>query len=241
MIKEFTMFTDLASLLPSLEDILSKAAVSIAQYVLLSLALFQISRALSLPHPAFAWIPVLQYYRLGQIADLYTDNRMATAEDRASPYYNPSRLRIKIIVSQVAIGATTAAAAIAAFLTLRSTLASISLLFTEEEVYIPELHTATIMIAGLIALAAGLLCLIFAIIYLTAYCPALNRIFIALDAPVPALFTVLAVLFPLVGMILLYIYTHKAQNLAARFAPVPPADSIDFSVDSHTTESDYTP
>ena len=51
-------------------------------------------------------------------------------------------------------------------------------------------------------------------------------------------FPALAVLFPLVSMIVLYVYTRKAQDLAARFAPVPEPDYIDINVDSNTTESD---
>ena len=48
----------------------------------------------------------------------------------------------------------------------------------------------------------------------------------------------LSILIPPAGMIVLYVYTRKAQDLAARFSPVPEPDYIDINVDSNTTESD---
>ena len=39
-------------------------------------------------------------------------------------------------------------------------------------------------------------------------------------------------------MIVLCVYTHKAQDLAARFSPIPEPDYIDITVNSDTTESD---
>lgn len=232
------MMNDIASVIPSLSELLYNVASGIAQYILLSLSLYLISRALSLPCPAFSWIPFLQHYRLGQIADLYTDNRMTTAEDRASPYYKPSRLRVKILVADVVTAVAAIVTTVAAALSLEASLASFSFLFAKEEVRIPETVTNAFVTTALIAFAAGILCLVFVIIHLVAYCRALCRVFTALDTPVPGLFTALAVLIPLAGLIALYVYTRKAQDLAARFSPVPEPDYIDINVDSNTTESD---
>ena len=99
------MLDTLSSLIPSQADLLWNLATSAAGYVLMSLALLRLSRALSLPHPAFAWIPFLNYYRLGQIADLYTDNRMTDDEERAAPFYKPSALRRKTLGYSIAIAA----------------------------------------------------------------------------------------------------------------------------------------
>ena len=98
------MLDTLSSLIPSQADLLWNLATSAAGYVLMSLALLRLSRALSLPHPAFAWIPFLNYYRLGQIADLYTDNRMtddakcftATNDYRCMSDNNNARGRIRL-------------------------------------------------------------------------------------------------------------------------------------------------
>ena len=214
------MMNAIASAIPSLSELLYNGASGIAQYILLSLSLYLISRALSLPCPAFSWIPFLRHYRLGQIADLYTDNRMTTAEDRASPYYKPSRLRIKILACDIALLITFIVAVVAAFLVVDASFSSFSYLFTEEEVRIPEIpveNLNSIITFGLITFVAAIACLVLAIITLVAYCRALCRVFTALDTPVPALFTALAVLFPLVSMIVLYVYTRKAQDLAGRF------------------------
>ena len=233
------MFTNLTSLLPSLSDILSGAVSGIAQYILLSLSLYLISRALSLPCPAFSWIPFLRHYRLGQIADLYTDNRMTTAEERATAYYKPSRLRVKILVADVVTAVAAIVTAVAAALSIEASLASFSFLFAKEEVRIPETVTnAFVITTALIAFAAGILCLVFVIIHLVAYCRALDRLFTALDAPVPGLFSALSILIPPAGLIALYVYTRKAQDLAARFSPIPEPDYIDINVNSDTTESD---
>ena len=177
------MFTNLTSLLPSLSDILSGAVSGIAQYVLLSLSLYLISRALSLPCPAFAWIPYLQYYRLGQIADLYTDNRMTTAEERATAYYKPSRLRIKLIAYSIVVLITAIITFVAAFLAVQASLASFFFLFAEDEVKIPEIPELPIITTGLITCVGTILCLVFAIIFLVAYCRALCRVFTAWIPP----------------------------------------------------------
>ena len=228
----------IASASPSLSKLLYNGASAVAQYILLSLSLYLISRTLSLPCPAFSWIPFLRHYRLGQIADLYTDNRMTTAEERATAYYKPSRLRIKLIAYSIVVLITAIITFVAAFLAVQASLASFFFLFAEEKVKIPEIPELPIITAGLITCVGTILCLVFAIIFLVAYCRALCRVFTALDTPVPTLFTALAVLFPLVSMIVLCVYTHKAQDLAARFSPVPEPDYIDINVDSNTTESD---
>ena len=228
------MLDTLSSLIPSQADLLWNLATSAAGYVLMSLALLRLSRALSLPHPAFAWIPFLNYYRLGQIADLYTDNRMTDDEERAAPFYKPSDLRRKTLGYSIAIAATSAAASIAAvFILAKSFYAFLSAFFGQAD-EISDLSQSTLITASLIAFAAGMFCLIFAILFLTAYCPALCRIFTALEAPVPALFTAISVFVPLAGMILLYIFTQKAQNIPGLFAPAP-------SPTTSPIESDTTP
>ena len=216
------MLVLLNSLIPSKADLIWSLATSVAGYVLLSLTLLRLSRALSLPHPAFAWIPFLQYYRLGQIADLYTDNRMTTDEDRAAPFYRPSDLRRKTLGYGIAVAATSTVTAIAVAFVLTATFSALlsALLGQADPILHVSYHTA--VIAGLIAFAAGMFCLIFAILFLTAYCPTLCRIFTALEAPAPSLFTALSILVPLVSIVLLCIFTKKASNISGLFAPHNP-------------------
>ena len=84
---------------------------------------------------------------------------------------------------------------------------------------LPPYVDVLLMVSGLVAFVAGILCLVFAIMFLVAFCPALCRVLTALEAPCPALWTALGVFVPLAAAIPLLIYANRAQDPAAAFAP----------------------
>ena len=228
-------------LLSTILELIAGAFTSIIGYVFFSLALTRLTRGLSLPHPALAWIPCAQYYRLGQIADLYTDNRLNTDEDRTNPYYKPSNLRRKSLIYSILSTVTSLVAAVAALHLLVLFLDVLSIDSESGQIIVDEMAAAnlpydSLMASGLVALVASLLCLVFGILFLLSYCPALQRIFTALDAPIPPLLTAAAVLVPVVGMILLYVYASRIEDLPARFTAISiPDDAPAYSVESDLT------
>ncbi len=198
------------------------ATILLAGYLLFGAALSRLSRALELPRPWLSWIPFGQLYRLGQIADLYTDNRMTSDALRAQPFYEPSKLRRKLLgygigsyvtgtVAGIAFAICATVGILAFFLLLGAAVGG------EAE---PTWFSETLfLVTGLIAYVAGAFCLILTVLFLMAYCPALCRILTALGAPAPSLLTALSVIIPPVGSALLLLYTRKAPNIAERFAP----------------------
>ena len=226
------------ALLSTILELIAGAFTSIIGYVFFSLALTRLTRGLSLPHPALAWIPCAQYYRLGQIADLYTDNRLTTDEDRADPFYTPSTLRRKLLGYGIGSLVTGGIATVCyAFCIMTGiTFLSIALGGTLNDEANPPVSGNSFLIAALVVFVAGILLIALTILFLLSYCPALRRIFTALDAPVPSLLTAAAVLVPAAGMILLYVYASRIEDLPARFTAISiPDDAPAYSVESDLT------
>ncbi len=193
----------------------------LAQYLFLGFALSRLSRALELPRPWLAWIPFGQLYRLGQLADLYTDNRMTPECLRAQPFYEPSGLRRKLLGYGIGSYVTGTVAGIAFAICATVGVLTFFLLLGNAfggEAEPPLISEALFLVMGLIAFVAGAICLMLTVLFLMAYCPALCRVFTALGASSPTLITALSVIIPPVSSILLFAYTRKADHVAERFA-----------------------
>ena len=200
------------------------AIVPLASHLLFGAALYRVSRALALPRPWLSWIPFGQWYRLGQLADLYTDNRMTTEADRNAPFYAPSVLRRKLMGYGIGLSAAGAVTGAAVCLCVISAIIGFFLLLGAAaggEPQEPLISEGALLLAGFIAYLGGIICPVLAILFLTAYCPALRRVFTALGASAAALRTLLSVLLPPVGGILLLVAAKKTDDLPRRFSPPP--------------------
>jgi hypothetical protein len=209
-------------LLPSLS--------AVACYVFLGVALTVLSRATGIGRVWQAWVPFANLYLIGHLADVYTDNCLTTEADRARPFYTPSLLRRRILGYGIGSGISGAAASVGWLLCIAGgAIAFFLLLGSWAGDEIPDMPpaTGTLMAVGaLVGFVAGVLYLVFAVMLLVAICPALNRIFTALGAPLPALWVLLAVFYPAAAAIALFVFAERQKaTLAERFAPIPPAEA----------------
>ena len=197
---------------------------SLAGYVFLGLGLSRLAKALECPRPWLAWIPFGCLYLLGQVADIYTDNRMTTEADRAAPFYTPSDLRRKLLRYGIWCSVLGALASIGMLLSFGYALLfllSIPLVgMGGEELPWSDFLSSPGMfyIGALMVFVAGSLYLVLTIQFLIAYCPALCRIFTALGVPSQNLLTAVSVFVPALGGILIFAYTRRTEGLAERFA-----------------------
>ncbi len=198
---------------------------AVAAYVILGLALPALSRTTGIGRAWMAWVPFANLYLIGLLADVYTDNRLTTDKDRADPFYAPSSLRRRILgysIGATATGAMTAvASAICVMIGAFGFFMLLGLLVGggEPAVDLPPYVDVLLLVSGLVAFAAGIFCLVFAIMFLVSWCPALCRVLTAVEVPCPALWTALGVFVPLIPAILLLVYTNRASDPAAAFAP----------------------
>ena len=201
----------------------------LAGYVFLGIGLSRLAKALGCPRPWLAWIPFGCLYLLGQVADIYTDNRMTTEADRDAPFYGPSKLRRKLlgysIGSTVSGGMAAVGAgffAMAAILSIFTLMGAVGGALSDTPPLMMTLYT----IGGLVAFVAGIIYMVMTIMYLTAYCPALCRIYSALGVPSQTLLTAVSVFFPSLGGILIFAYTRRSEGLAEKFAPPDSAEPV---------------
>jgi hypothetical protein len=209
-------------LLPSLS--------AVACYVFLGVALTVLSRATGIGRVWQAWVPFANLYLIGHLADVYTDNCLTTEADRARPFYTPSLLRRRILGYGIGSGISGAAASVGWLLCIAGGAIAFFLLlgsWAGDEIPDTPPATGTLMAVGaLVGFVAGILYLVFTVMLLVAICPALNRIFTALGAPLPALWVLLAVFYPAAAAIALFVFAERQKaTLAERFAPIPPAEA----------------
>ena len=206
-------------LLPSLS--------AVACYVFLGVALTVLSRATGIGRIWQAWVPFANLYLIGLLADVYTDNRLTTEADRARPFYTPSLLRRRILGYGIGSGAAGAAASVGWLLCIAEGAIAFFLLlgaWTGGEITdMPPATGALMAVGALVGFVAGILYLVFTVMLLVALCSALNRIFTALGAPLPALWVLLAVFYPAVAAIAFFIFVERQKpTLAERFSPLSP-------------------
>lgn len=209
----------------------------LAEYIILGVGLTRLARAAGCPYPLLAWIPFGRLYLLGQVADIYTDNRITPAAIRFHSSFRPSDLRRRLLGLGIGYAAVRAVALVGKGMKLAAKTASVfSSLRTladallgggsfresiesslEVSPALQRLSTA----GSVIRIIGGIASLILGVLLLTVLCPVLYRIFKALSVPVPALLTAISVVAPLLAAILLFAYTRHAEGLAERFIRPP--------------------
>ena len=183
---------DTAELLTTLLSCIPLALFA-ALYVLQGIALTLLRGAAHKGSVWMAWVPFANQYLLGQMADVYTDDRVLRGE--VSPDYAPSTLRRKMlgfsIVSSIFSGIAGTAMLVAFF-------AGFAGLFTgflggwfddSEAVENAEQMLGVFVVGFLIFIVTTAIYVLFQILYLVSSCKAHYRLFFMLDAPVPALWS----------------------------------------------------
>ena len=214
---------DTAKLLTTLLSCVPIALIA-ALYVLQGIALTFLCRAAHKGSVWMAWVPFANQYLLGQMADVYTDDRVLRGE--LSPDYAPSTLRRKMLGYSIVDRITGGLAGVAWCMVVLSALSGFFLAlfggFFEDPEALESLEgLGTILAVGVVLLlVAAPLFIIFHILYLVSACKAYYRLFHMLGSRVPALWPVFLLFLPPVTSLPLFVLTVKRRReLTERFFP----------------------
>lgn len=199
-------------------------ALIAALYVLQGIALTFLCNAAHKGSVWMAWVPFANQYLLGQMADVYTDDRVLRGE--VSPDYAPSTLRRQMLGYSIAERITGGLVGVAWGLVLLSALSGFFLAlfggFFENPEALESLEGLEIILAigAVLLLVAAPLFIIFHILYLVSACKAYYRLFHMLGSRVPALWPVFLLFLPPVTSLPLFVLTVKhRRELTERFFP----------------------
>ena len=198
-------------------------ALLAALYVLQGIALTFLCTAAHKGSVWMAWVPFANQYLLGQMADVYTDDRVLRGE--LSPDYAPSTLRRQMLGYSIVDRITGCLAGVAWGLVLLSALSGFFLAlggFLGSDEAVEGLEVLEPILAGgvVLLLVAAPLFIIFHILYLVSACKAYYRLFHMLGSRVPALWPVFLLFLPPVTSLPLFVLTVKhRRELTERFFP----------------------
>ena len=198
-------------------------ALLAALYVLQGIALTFLCTAAHKGSVWMAWVPFANQYLLGQMADVYTDDRVLRGE--LSPDYAPSTLRRQMLGYSIVDRITGCLAGVAWGLVLLSALSGFFLalggfLGSDEAVEGLEVLEPILAVGVVLLLVAAPLFIIFHILYLVSACKAYYRLFHMLGSRVPALWPVFLLFLPPVTSLPLFVLTVKRRReLTERFFP----------------------
>ena len=221
-----TLFDSLTGTAEAFVTVLTSIPLLLASvlYVLTGLTLTFLCRAAHKGSVWMAWVPFANQYLLGQMADVYTDDRVLRGE--VSPDYAPSTLRRKMlgysIVDRIAGGLAGVAWCIVVLSALSGSFLALFGGFFEDSEALESLEGLGIILAigVVLLLVAAPLFIIFHILYLVSACKAHYRLFHMLGSRVPALWPVFLLFLPSVTSLPLFVLTMKhRRELTERFFP----------------------
>lgn len=221
-----TLFDSLTGTAEAFVTVLTSIPLLLASvlYVLTGLTLTFLCRAARKGSVWMAWVPFANQYLLGQMADVYTDDRVLRGE--VSPDYAPSTLRRKMlgysIVDRIAGGLAGVAWCIVVLSALSGSFLALFGGFFEDSEALESLEGLGIILAigVVLLLVAAPLFIIFHILYLVSACKAHYRLFHILGSRVPALWPVFLLFLPSVTSLPLFVLTMKhRRELTERFFP----------------------
>ena len=213
---------DTAELLTTLLSCVPIALLA-ALYVLQGIALTFLCNAARKGSVWMAWVPFANQYLLGQMADVYTDDRVLRGE--VSPDYAPSTLRRQMLGYSIVDRITGGLAGVAWCMVVLSSISGFFLAlggFLGGDEAVEGLEgLGTILAVGVVLLlVAAPLFLIFHILYLVSACKTYYRLFHMLGSRVPALWPVFLLFLPPVTSLPLFVLTVKhRRELTERFFP----------------------
>ena len=213
---------DTAELLTTLLSCVPIALIA-ALYVLQGIALTFLCRAAHKGSVWMAWVPFANQYLLGQMADVYTDDRVLRGE--VSPDYAPSTLRRQMLGYSIVDRITGGLAGVAWCMVVLAGISGFFLalggfLGSDEAVEGLEVLEPILAVGVVLLLVAAPLFLIFHILYLVSACKAYYRLFHMLGSRVPALWPVFLLFLPPVTSLPLFVLTMKhRRELTDKFFP----------------------
>ena len=196
----------------------------VALYVLRGIALTFLCNASRKGSVWMAWVPFANQYLLGQMADVYTDDRVLRGD--AEPHYAPSTLRRRMlgfsIVSSFFSGIAAASALVAIFSGFAGLLTGILGGWFEQSDVVDSAEgmLGVFAVSLLIFLVTAAIYTLFRIQYLVSACKAHYRLFHMLGSRVPALWSAALIFIPALPTILLFVLTVKNhKRLTEKFFP----------------------
>ena len=213
---------DTAKLLTALLSCVPLALLA-ALYVLQGIALTLLRGAAHKGSVWMAWVPFANQYLLGQMADVYTDDRVLRGE--VSPDYAPSTLRRQMLGYSIVDRITGGLAGVAWCMVVLAGISGFFLAlggFLGGDEAVEGLEVLEPILAGgiVLLLVAAPLFIIFHILYLVSACKAYYRLFHMLGSRVPALWPVFLLFLPPVTSLPLFVLTVKhRRELTERFFP----------------------
>ena len=197
--------------------------LSVAAYVFQGLYLTSLCRASGRGSVWMAWVPFANLYLLGLMADVYTDTYFPTGIPGDPEDASPSALRRRMLGFSIVshTSGAIAAAALAVF-AITGIAGFFLLLFSwGEAANDPDVQELVdvFRVSLPIFLVAGAVWVVFEILYLVAFCKSHHRVCALIGMPMPALWTLLGIVIPLVPAILLFVRSRDRVKLTARFYP----------------------
>ncbi|MBP3665432.1 MAG: hypothetical protein J6K29_00125 [Clostridia bacterium] len=197
--------------------------LSVAAYVFQGLYLTSLCRASGRGSVWMAWVPFANLYLLGLMADVYTDTYFPTGIPGDPEDASPSALRRRMLGFSIVshTSGAIAAAALAVF-AITGIAGFFLLLFSwGEAANDPDVQELVdvFRVSLPIFLVAGAVWVVFEILYLVAFCKSHYRVCALIGMPMPALWTLLGIVIPLVPAILLFVRSRDRVKLTARFYP----------------------
>lgn len=213
---------DTAELLTALLSCVPLAFLA-ALYVLQGIALTFLCNAAHKGSVWMAWVPFANQYLLGQMADVYTDDRVLRGE--VSPDYAPSTLRRQMLGYSIVDRITGGLAGVAWCMVVLAGISGFFLalggfLGSDEAVEGLEVLEPILAVGVVLLLVAAPLFFIFHILYLVSACKTYYRLYHMLGSRVPALWPVFLLFLPPVTSLPLFVLTVKhRRELTERFFP----------------------
>lgn len=197
--------------------------LSVVAYVFQGLYLTSLCRASGRGSVWMAWVPFANLYLLGLMADVYTDTYFPVGVPGESEDASPSTLRRRMLGFSIVshISGAIASAALIVFAATGIMGFIMALASFGEATTDPDTRALfdVFEVSFPILLAAGAVWVVFYILYLVAFSKSHYRVCALVGLPMPALWTLLGIVIPLVPSILLFARTRDRDALTARFSP----------------------
>lgn len=205
--------------------------LSVVAYVFQGVYLTSLCRASGRGAVWMAWVPFANLYLLGFMADVYTDTYFPEGVPGDPESDTPSTLRRRMLgfsivshISGAVAGTALAVFAATGIVGFFMALASFGEAVTDPSVQ--ELFDV-FKVSFPVFLVSGAVWVVFEILYLVAFCKSHYRVCALVGLPMPALWTLLGIVVPLVPAIFLFVRTRDEAKLTARFSPYSEDDNAE--------------
>lgn len=204
------MFDLMVAASSGLVTMLVLSLLSLACYILVSVAVYTIAKRRELKRPWMAWIPVLNNWLLGSIADQY--RYVARGENKSK-----RKVLLNLSIASTVLGVVVCGSAVDVILKLTNVVINV---YNEEQI----LQSLTGSLMAIMAL--GLPMLGVALAYIIVYYMALWDIYQSLDPTNSTMYLVLSILFSVTIAFFLFFNRYKENGMPPRKESQPIPDAI---------------